>query len=156
MFACDVSPLEIFFRGTFMYLSLFAMLRAILKRQSGTFGLSDMLVIVLLADAAQNGMAGSYRSVPDGLVLVATLIFWNYAINFLGYRFKAVGRLVHPPPLKLIEDGKLLRRNMRRELVTQEELMSQLREHGVESPVAVRAAYIEGDGEISVILRNAP
>ena len=155
MFACDVSPLEIFARGSLMYLSLFVMLRVVLKRQSGTFGLSDMLLIVLLADAAQNGMAGAYRSVPDGLVLVGTLVFWNYALDYLGYRFKAVERFTHPAPLKLIEDGRLLRRNMRRELITMDELMSQLREAGVESPEEVKAAYMEGDGEISVIRRAA-
>jgi len=53
------------------------MQRIILKRQTGTLGMTDLLLITLLADASQNVMAGDYKSIPDGFVLVATIIFWN-------------------------------------------------------------------------------
>lgn len=154
MFTPSVSPLEIFLRGTITYLCLFTMLRLILKRQFGTFGLSDLLLIVLLADAAQNSMSGGYRSITDGLLLVGTLIFWNYLLDFLGHRNKRVEAFIHPSPLKLIEDGRLLRQNMRKEFITKEELMSRLREEGLESPDQVKAAYMEGDGQISVIRKD--
>lgn len=71
----DASHLEIIIRGSVMYISLFVLLRVILKRQTGTLGMSDLLLVTLLADASQNGMAGDYNSFPDGLVLVSTLIF---------------------------------------------------------------------------------
>jgi hypothetical protein len=58
-----------------------------LKREAGGVGITDMLVIVLLADAAQNAMAGEYKSISDGLVLVSTIIFWSYALDWLGYRY---------------------------------------------------------------------
>lgn len=154
MFAPSVSPLEIFLRGSLTYLALFVLLRVVLKRQSGTFGLSDMLLIVLLADAAQNAMAGGYHSVTDGLILVSTLVFWNFILDYLGHRSKRFESFLHPPPLKLIENGRLLRRNMRKELITETELMTHLREKGIESPEQVKAAYMEGDGEISVIPRE--
>ena len=80
-----------------------------------------------------------------------TLIFWNYALDWLGSKVPLFGRLVHPPPLKLIEDGRLLRRNMRKEMITEDEMMSHLREQGVDEVSQVKAAYIEGDGRISVI-----
>lgn len=108
----------------------------------------------MIADASQNALAGEYRSVPDGAVLVATLIFWNVFIDFLGYRFKPFERLVHPPALRLVEDGRPLRRNMRKELITMDELMSQLREHGVERLEDVASAQMEGDGAISVLKKS--
>jgi uncharacterized membrane protein YcaP (DUF421 family) len=108
-------------------------------------------VVVLIADAAQNAMANEYKSVPEGIVLVATIIFWNFALDWLGYRVPWIQRIIHPPPLLLIEDGRLMRRNMRRELITIDELMSQLRENGVASPAEVKRAHMEGDGTISVI-----
>lgn len=79
------------------------------------------------ADAAQNGMAKEYRSVTEGVMLVAMIIGWDYALDWLGYRFPAFQRLVRPAPLPLVRNGKLLYANMRRELVTREELMTQLR-----------------------------
>lgn len=147
----SVSPLEIILRGTLTYLVLFLLLRLVLKRETGQVGITDLLVVVLLADAAQNAMAGEYRSVPDGILLVSTIIGWNYALNWLGFRFPRIERLVHPPPLLLIKDGRLLYRNMRQEMITESELRGFLRQQGVEEVSEVKRAHIEGDGRISVI-----
>jgi uncharacterized membrane protein YcaP (DUF421 family) len=141
---------EMIARGTIMYLVIFAMMRFILKRQSGGLTTPDVLLVVLLADAAQNGMANEYRSVTEGITLVATIIFWNFAIDWLEYHFPAMERLLRPPPLLLIENGEVLRRNMRQELVTMDELLARLREEGVEGPAEVARAFMEADGNISV------
>src|SRR6185295_13388597 len=121
IFLPDVSVVEIILRGSVMYLSIFVLLRIVLKRQTGTLGMTDLLLITLLADASQNAMAGDYKSVPDGIVLVATIIFWNYAFDWLSYRFPRFERLIEPAPLPLVKYGRLLRRNMKRELVTESE-----------------------------------
>lgn len=147
----DTSPIEIIARGSLVYLSLFILLRVILKRQSGTVGMTDLLVLVLIADAAQNAMADDYKSVPDGIILVATLIFWNFALEWLGYHFPFLGKWVHPPPLPLIKDGRALHKNLRHELITKDELMSQLREQGIDDIKKVKSAHMEGDGRISVV-----
>jgi uncharacterized membrane protein YcaP (DUF421 family) len=146
--------LEIVVRGTLVYLALFALLRFVLKRQAGAVGVTDLLVVVLIADAAQNAMAGDYRSVPDGVLLVAVVVGWSYALDWLAHRFPRVGRLVHPPPLPLIERGRLNRKNLRAELLTRDELMSQLREQGIKDLAEVERAYMEGDGKVSVVTRK--
>ena len=138
-------------RGTLTYIMLFTVLRFLLKRQSGVIGIADLLVIVLIADAAQNAMAGEYKSITEGALLVITIVFWNYFIDWLGYHFKPLQRFVRPPPLKLIKDGQMLFQNMRKEMITIEELNSQLRQQGIEGCHEVKDAYIEGDGRISVI-----
>jgi uncharacterized membrane protein YcaP (DUF421 family) len=151
LFIPSTPLLEIFLRGSLVYLALFLMLRFVLKRESGTLGITDLLVVVLLADAAQNAMADDYRAIPDGLLLVATIVFWAYALDWMGYRFPRIRRLVHPQPLKLVEDGKMILRNLRKEFISEEELFTTLREQGVEDISRVRHAYMEGDGRISVI-----
>src|SRR5215212_9776438 len=143
MFHPDTSPIEIFVRGSIVYLALFGMLRLVLRRESGSVGMTDLLVLVLIADASQNAMAGNYNSLPDGLLLVATIIFWSFTINWVGYHIPLVGRFVHPPPLNLVRDGKLQRRNMRRELITEEELMSQMRQQGIDDISQIKIAYME-------------
>lgn len=153
-FLPDTPLLELFVRGTCIYLALFFLLRVILRRESGTLGVTDVLVIVLIADAAQNGMAGSYSSISDGVILVAVIIAWSWALDALSYRFRCVERVIRPSPLPLVHDGRLLRRNLRRELVTDDELASQLREQGVQDLREVQAAHMEPDGRISVITRD--
>lgn len=151
LFALSTPLAEIFLRGTLTYLMLFFLLRIVLKRQAGTVGITDLLVVVLIADAAQNAMAADYTSITDGFLLVATIIFWSYAIDWLGYHYRPIQRFVHPGPLELVRDGRIVYRNMRRELITKGELMTQIREQGIDNLESVKAAYMEGDGQISVI-----
>jgi len=96
-------------------------------------------------------MSNDYKSVTDGVILVGAIAFWNYFLDWLGYRFPRVRRLLRPPPLLLIKDGHVQWRNMRQEMVTEDELMGRLHEHGIERIEEVKKAYLEGDGRISVI-----
>jgi len=147
----DESPIELVLRGSILYLAIFLLLRFGPRRETGTLSRADLLVIVLIADAAQNGMAGNYMSVADGVILVATIVFWSTFIDWLGYHVRAFERFVHPPPEPIIENGRLNRRNMRAELITMDELMTQLRLQGIEEVGQVRRAFIEGNGELSVV-----
>jgi len=147
----DLPLLEVLLRGGLTYFALFALLRFILKREPGAVGIPDLLVLVLIADAAQNGMSDDYTSIPDGLLLVATILLCSFTLDWLGHRYKFIGRLVHPPPLELVRDGVELRRNMARELITHEELMTHLRTQGVEDLSQVKRAYMEGNGQITVL-----
>jgi uncharacterized membrane protein YcaP (DUF421 family) len=151
IFSLDVPLFEIILRGSVIYISLFIFLRVVLKRQAGSLGMTDLLSITLIADASQNAMAGEYRSVTAGVILVSTIIFWSYTFDWLSYRSSWLNRLIEPPPLPLIKDGKLLRRNMRHELIREEELISQLREQGLDDVEKVKEAYMESDGHISVV-----
>jgi uncharacterized membrane protein YcaP (DUF421 family) len=150
----NTSLVEIFLRGSVVYLALFFMLRFLLKREAGTLSTTDLLLVVLIADASQNAMSSDYKSVPEGLLLVGTIVFWSFFFDFLGERYPVIGRLLHPPPLELVRNGRMIRNNMHKELITKEELMSQLREQGVEHLSEVKRAYMEGDGHISVIKLN--
>ncbi len=151
LFIPSVSVVELIVRGSLVYLALFALLRFVLKRVTGTFSIGDLLMIVLIADAAQNAMSAGYTSVTDGIILVSTIIFWSYALDWLGYRFPRFQKILHPPPLPLVREGRMLARNMRRELITVDELMSHLREQGVDDLRQVESACMEGDGRISVV-----
>jgi uncharacterized membrane protein YcaP (DUF421 family) len=151
LFFPSVPILELILRGSLVYLVVFGLLRFVLKRVTGTLNIGDLLIIVLIADASQNAMSAGYTSLTDGLILVATIIFWSYFLDWLAYHFPRFESLLHPPPLPLVRDGKMLARNMRRELITVDELMSHLREEGVTDLKEVRIASMEGDGRISVV-----
>jgi uncharacterized membrane protein YcaP (DUF421 family) len=154
VFVPATSLVEVVVRGTFVYLFLLACMR-IFRRGAGTIGVTDLLLVVLIADAAQNAMGSEYRSITEGAVLVATILFWDFALDALGYRFPIVRRLIRPAPLQLVQDGRILKRNLRKGLVTEEELKSLLREQGVEDPAEVKLACLEGDGHFSVVKQES-
>lgn len=146
----DVSILETIVRGVAMYLLILVLLRY-LQRGKTAPSTPDLLVLVLIADAAQNGMGANYNSVTNGAVLVATIISTSFTLDWLAYRSEAVRKFVHPDPRPLIIDGKLKQRQLAHEMITRSELDTQLRLQGVEDPSEVKAAYLEGTGELSVI-----
>lgn len=156
LFAFHVSPLEIVVRGSLMYWFLFLMFRFVLRRDAGSIGIADLLLVVLIADASQNAMAGGYESVAEGCLLAATLVGWNYLIDWAAFRWEKVRRLVEPAPLLLVDRGRVIARNLRQEFLTREDLDAQLRLNGITSIAEVRAAYLEGDGRFSVLAYDKP
>jgi uncharacterized membrane protein YcaP (DUF421 family) len=155
IFIPSIPVLELIVRGSLVYLALFSVLRFLPSRQLGTLGIADLLVVVLFAEAAQNAMASNYTSITEGAILVGTVIFWSYFLNWLGYKIPKFQRFINPPPLLLVKNGQMINRHMQRELITDEELMSQLRQQGVEFLADVKKAYLEADGSISAITNNS-
>jgi uncharacterized membrane protein YcaP (DUF421 family) len=151
IFTPSVPVLEIFIRGTVVYLVLFILLRLTFKRTSGTIGLGDVLMIALVAAASQNAIAREHHSVTDGIILIATIAFWSYVLDWLGHRSPRFQRFYHPPPLLLVKNGQPIYRNMRLELVTEDELRAQLRRAGFDKLEEVIEAYMEGDGSITAV-----
>ncbi len=151
LFRFDVDPLELVLRGSLMYWFIYLLFRFVLRRDVGSIGIADILLLVLIADASQNALAGGYTSVAEGCVLVTTIAGWNYALDWASYRFEIVRRLAEAPPLPLIRHGRVLRANLRREMLTLDDLHAKLREQGIEDVRQVKAAFMESDGMISVV-----
>ena len=150
----QVPAWELILRGSVMYWLLFLFFRLVLRRDVGAVGVADVLLIVLIADASQNAMTGGYNSVAEGAVLVATLIGWNVAIDWVAFRFPWAYRLVEPRPLLLIRQGRVLRKNLRSEMITLAELRGQLHQHGIDRFEEVKSAWFESDGQFSFIKRD--
>ncbi|WP_266205125.1 DUF421 domain-containing protein [Pontibacter kalidii] len=144
---------ELIIRGSVLYLGILLLMRLLPRRTGGELATMDLLFVVLIAEAATHSLGG-YSSIADGFIVIATLMAWNYTINLLSYHIPFIEKLVSAPALQIIKDGKLLRRNMRRELLTEEELVDHLRIKGIEDVKDIKSAYIEGDGEISFISKK--
>jgi uncharacterized membrane protein YcaP (DUF421 family) len=151
IFGIDTPPLELIVRGTAMYLFLFLIFRVVIRRRVGSVGMADILILVIVADAAQNGMAGEYRTVTEGAILISTIIGWSVLADFLTYKSPMLQKLLEPPPLLLVENGRVKWRNLRHEFLSEDELKAKLREHGVTDYAQVEKAFLESEGEVSVI-----
>ena len=155
IFGISSSVLEPVIRGTIMYLVLFVLFRVVIRRRVGAIGMSDLLLVVIIADAAQSGLSGEAKSITEALLVVGTIFFWNWFIDWLNYHVPALQGWLEAPPLPLVENGRILRGNLRHEFVTEQELKSKLREKGVDDLKEVAKAHMESDGTVSVIKRSA-
>ena len=150
LFYLEIPIIELILRGSLLYLGILFLMRVLPRRTGGELAMLDLIFILLIAEAATHSLGG-YKSITEGFIVIGTLMAWNYAVNWLSYRVPLIERVFSAPPLQIIKAGKLLRRNMRREYITEGELMDSLRKEGIEDINHVKAAYVEGDGKISVI-----
>jgi len=151
IFALQAGFAEMFIRGTTMYWVLYALLRIAGRRDIGSLGVADLLVLVLVADAAGNAMSGDSYSMGDGVIVVATIVGWSYLLDRMVYRVPLLRRVLEPQRVLLVKDGRVLAEGLKREHITRSELMEQLRLKGIGSLGAVKRAYLESTGEFSVV-----
>ena len=153
IFVPDQSLLSMVIRGTIMYLAMFTLLR-VFRRQAGSVSIADLLLIVIIADAAQNGMAGDAKSITEAVVLIGVIIFWDYFIDWLGFKSEVMSRVLEPQPVLLVKNGRMIRRNMNKELITEDEIQTHLRQQGIEDIGDVKQMHLEADGEFSIIKQS--
>ena len=142
-------------RGTIVYLGLYALLRMMNNRRSGSIRISDLLLITLVSSAVQNSMVGEGRSLTEGAVTTLTLFFWSYAVDWLAFRFRHLRWLVKSEPTQVVQNGKPLPRGLRKEMITEKDLRAQLRLAGIYDMAEVDCAAIEASGELSIRTRNS-
>ena len=97
------------------------------------------------------GWRVSTTTITEGAVIVSTIFAWNITLDWLAYRSTFAAWLLHPPPLVLINKGRIQWRNLRSQFMTKEDLLQQLREHGVDDVRQVKRSCLESDGKLSVI-----
>lgn len=141
-------------RATLIYWMLFLLLRFLPNRKTGGIGATDLLVVVLLANAVQTAMMRESTAITDAAVQVGTILGWSVAFDYLGAHVPALRSLLRSAPVEIIRDGEVQRRNLRREFITEDELDAQLRLQHVDDVREVSRAFVEHDGRISVIRRR--
>lgn len=151
IFAPSLPIWEIAVRATVVYFAMVFLVRLVPSRNAGHISPNDMLTLIVVGTIASTAIMGEGQSVADIVLMIALVLLWAYLLDRLEYRVPALRRLLRHRPTILVEHGRYVRRNMRRELVTEEELLAVLRKEGLEDVSEVRCALMEADGEISVI-----
>ena len=154
VFGFTMNPLELVVRGTAMFWFLYLLFRFVLRRDVGSIAMADILIFVIIADASQNAMAGEYKSVGDGMVLVGTIAMWNIAVDWLAFRSPALRRILEPPMLVLVKNGRIDRRALHQQFMNVEDLKLKLREEGIDDVRKVKRAVFESNGEFTVIKKE--
>jgi uncharacterized membrane protein YcaP (DUF421 family) len=146
---------QIVVRTVAVYLVVLVGLRIFGKRQLGQMSIGDLVMILLIANAVQNAMVGADTSLGGGLVAASTLLVLNLVVVRSISRTHLGERVFQGEPALLIKDGQYLSQNIRHEGLAVEEVDMAIREHGIVDASQVRVAYLESDGSISVVPKDA-
>jgi uncharacterized membrane protein YcaP (DUF421 family) len=143
--------MDIVLRAAFAFVFVFLITRVVGKRELSSLEPFDLILLIVLGDLIQQGVTQSDYSVT-GLILAGTTIaLLQVAASYASYRFKSVRPVLDGEPMVLIEDGRVLERNLVRERITRDELAVAARLNQIESLESVRWAVLETSGQISFI-----
>jgi uncharacterized membrane protein YcaP (DUF421 family) len=157
MFIPEVQILEKIVRPLIIYFFLLLMFRIAGKREVGQMTPFDLVVLLTISNVLQNAMIGPDNSLTGGLIGGLTLFVANGLIGRLTLYFPSIARLLEGKPTLLIEDGRILIKNLRREIMTKAELERAVRKHDLD-PVAdlplIRRALLEQDGTVTILHKS--
>jgi uncharacterized membrane protein YcaP (DUF421 family) len=143
--------LDVVARSAVVYLALLALLRFGGKRHVGQLSIADLVLVLLIANGVQNAMVGENTTLIGGIAAALTLVVIDRLVDESAQRSDRVRVALEGEPRILIRDGAMLARALKDEGVTEDDLMSAVRQHGVASVEDVDMAVLETNGSISVI-----
>ena len=138
-------------RSAIVYIFLVVALRVGGKREVGQMSTPDLVVLLVVANGAQNAMVGTNTTLLGGVVACVTILAIAKGIEVVTVRSPVISKAIIGEPRIIIREGQVIKSALEAEEITHHELMAALRQHGLESPDEVRLAVLEVDGSISVL-----
>jgi len=141
-------------RAVAIYVMVMLLMRLSGKRAVGQFTPFDLVLLILIGNAVQNGINGGDNSLTGALLMATTLIALNWGVAFVTSRNRKVERVVEGVPVVLARDGQVFEEMLRRQLVSDADFHKALRQHDVVSVSQVALALLETNGTISIVTRE--
>src|ERR1051326_6459602 len=143
--------MDIVIRAVVLYAFVVLLMRVIGRRELSTLGPVDLVLLIVLGDAIQQGLTQDDYTVTGAIIAVATIASLQVGTSYLSFRFRWARRLLDGDPIVIVQDGKLIEQNLRRERITAEEVAEQARGQQIASIDDVKWAVFEPSGTISFI-----
>jgi len=153
----EIPVLEKILRPLIIYVFLLVAFRIFGKRQLGQLTPFDLIVLLTISNVVQNAMIGNDDSLTGGMIGATTILVANLILAYLTFRFHRFDKLVEGEATVLLENGKILPENMRKELLTQEDLFQSLRRQQIDPDTdlpSLKRVELDPDGQITVIRKS--
>jgi uncharacterized membrane protein YcaP (DUF421 family) len=147
--------MDIVLRATVVFTFLFLLMRVVGRRELSGMEPFDLILLVVIGDLVQQAVTQQDFSVTGAVLAAGTIALLAILVSWLSYRFKRLRPVLDGQPIVLVEDGKPIERNLRRERITIEELAAQARLEKIDSIEAIRWAVLETNGAISFIPKSS-
>lgn len=146
--------MDLVLRAVAVFAFVLVLTRVIGRRELASLAPIDLILLIILGDALQQGLTQDDYSVTGAFLVVGTLAILQVFTSWIAYRFPFTRRTLEGEPLIVLEDGKPIERNLKRERLTVEELAESARLREIGSLDEVRWAVLERNGEVSFIKKS--
>ena len=147
--------MDIVLRGIAVFFALFLLMRVIGKRELSKLEPFDLILLIILGDAVQQGLTQDDYSLTGALLAIGTIAVLQVAFSYLNFRFPRLRPLLNGEPIIVVQDGKAIERNLRRERLTLDDIAESARLQGIGSLEDVAWGVVETSGTISFIKKNS-
>lgn len=145
--------MDLVIRATVVFFFIFLVTRIVGRRQLSDLEAFDLILLVVLGDLVQQGITQSDESVTGTLIVISTIALLSVGVSWVSFRSRPLRRLTEGEPIVLVQDGRPIERNLRRERITIEDIQQEARQCQITSVSDLRWAILENDGKISCIPR---
>jgi len=143
--------MDIAIRAVVLYAFVILLMRVIGRRELSTLSAVDLVLLMVLGDAIQQGLTQDDYSVTGALIAISTIAALQVGTSYLSFRWRPARRILEGEPIVVIQDGKLIDRNLRRERMTPDEIAEEMRMQQIASFDEVQWAIVENNGQISFV-----
>jgi uncharacterized membrane protein YcaP (DUF421 family) len=146
--------MDIVLRAIVLYAFIVFVMRVIGRRELSSMTPFDLVLLIVLGDAIQQGLTQDDYSVTGAILAVATIATLQVFTSYLSFRSKRARTVLEGEPIVLVDHGEIVRRNLERERMTEDEVAEEMRQQQISSLDDVEWAIIETNGSISFIKKN--
>src|SRR5690242_17468220 len=148
--------MDLVIRAVVIFFFILLVTRVAGRRELSTLQPFDLILLVVLGDLVQQGITQSDESVTGTLIVISTIALLSVAVSWVSFRFARVRPVTEGEPIVLVQDGRPIERNMRRERITVRDVEEEDRASQISSLADLQWAILEDDGHISCIPRGQP
>jgi len=145
--------MDLVFRAAVVFAFVFLVTRIVGRRQLSQLEPFDLILLVVIGDLVQQGVTQSDESVTGALIVISTIALLSVAVSWVSFRWRKIRLVTEGEPIVLVQNGRVIERNMRRERITREDIEEEARQQQITSLADLRWAILEDDGRISCISR---
>lgn len=146
--------MDIVLRAAFAYVFIVFAMRVMGRRELSSLSAADLILLVVLGDLIQNGVTQSDMSMTGVTIAISTFVVLTVAGSYLSFKSARARKVIEGEPLVVIEDGRLIEQNLKRERITRDELAHEMREKEIASFDEVAWAILENNGRVSFIKKS--
>src|ERR1051325_5466618 len=145
--------MDIVLRAIALYAFMIFLMRVIGRRELSSMTPFDLVLLIILGDAVQQGLTQDDYSVTGAVIAVATIATLQVATSYLSFRSQRARTILEGDPIVLVERGEIIEKNLKRERMTSDEIAEEMRQQQIESLDDVKWGILESNGSISFIKR---
>jgi len=143
--------MDLVIRAIALFAFMYLLTRVMGRRELSSLEPFDLILLIVLGDSIQQGLTQDDYSVTGAVIAVGTIAVLQVIVSYSSFRFRWARSFLNGDPIVLVQDGEVIKRNLKRERITHEELAEQARGQQIAKLEDVQWAVFEPSGSISFI-----